>query len=119
MSGYNVTGVLVPAAIGDYLEDGTQNDKPKYSHKAGVCSIRWSSTYEKWYISISGSSIRVGEDYWLADGTDGLIEDIYSPCGTCTGHATVTKLEDGHGIIRGRKNEDGSLDLGWANVRFG
>jgi hypothetical protein len=82
-----VAGTLSPNAVGTYIGTGTYGGKPYY---------KLSTTFNIWFDTASGYYIisvvlgTRGTAYWEAgsDEPDGA----YTPGGTATGTATVTKI---------------------------
>lgn len=48
---YEVTGTLTPDSTGDYYEDGTHNEQPKYKREDGAYFIWYESAMPSWLIS--------------------------------------------------------------------
>jgi len=82
-----VAGTLVPDSAGSYTTRDWYGNKA-YSQRADTgYSIWWDTDTDSWIISaILGTK---GTDWWSR--TDPDIIGVFSPLGTATGDATVTK----------------------------
>jgi len=83
----SVAGTLNPDATGTYVGTGTWDYKPYYTIGSNYF-IWWDMIGSGWIISVLLGT--KGSAYWSAVQPE--VNGVYSPLGTATGDATVTKL---------------------------
>lgn len=87
MAHYRVTGDGDPSPNGDYYENGTVNDRPKYEREDTTMWIWWDSAIPAWIISPDWGEL-VGS-WWRPDD---IVLGDYSPFGDVTGDPTVALI---------------------------
>ena len=85
---YSVTGTLSPDATGTYEYAQDYNGKGAYARTANPWYLFWHTGLGIWYLDAALGDIE--QPNWYRN--DPSPEGVYTPVGTATGTATVTRL---------------------------